>query len=120
MAESGSRRGEAGFTLLTVLKKMLGLSRRMAWYLHILPAVSHKFPFCSSRLNTWWGAYLVIGCPKKNFSASCKILQVAATALKQAGHPEEECDLVSLTSMRNVTKHLGEDSYGNALPLMNI
>lgn len=53
----------------------------------ILPAVSHKFPFCSSRVNPWWGAYVAIGCPKENSPASCKSSQAAATALKQAGQP---------------------------------
>lgn len=83
-AKLGSRRRQVGVNFFTVLRETWGLFR-IAWYLPILSAVTHRFPFCSSRPSTWWGAWMIIGCPKKTFQLPEKL--AGGCHSSQAGWP---------------------------------
>ena len=87
-AESSSVSGSrmARFKFLAVYKITSGLSNRMAWYFPRFPAVILYPLFCSNKFKTWCSTNTVVGYPKVNFSASCKISQVAATAQRHGGH----------------------------------
>ena len=57
-------------------------------YFLMLPAIISQYPpFCSNRVRPWCKTSTVVGCPKVNFSASCDMSQVAATAGRHGGHP---------------------------------
>ena len=73
-----------GFGEDDILICTFGLSKRIAWYLPILPEVSQYPPFCSNNVSIWGGTYTLVGWPRMNFSASWKLSWVAATTLRQA------------------------------------
>ena len=59
--------GEGRQDLTYSIEGHVGIVEKNGLVLPILPAVSHIFPFCSSRLNTYLlGRITGIGCPKEN------------------------------------------------------
>lgn len=64
-----------------------GVSRRMAWYFHNLPPVSHWCPLASKTHWTSCGVIISRCCPRISVLASSTSKAVVAFSCKHPGHP---------------------------------
>lgn len=78
---------EGGFRVFTVSKVKLGFSRRSPWYGVIFGFDNQWFPLWSIKVLTECVTQIVSCCPKVSLFASCTSRMVAASTLKQGGHP---------------------------------